>query len=85
MNKNNQSKIILALSFPLTILIIFANYFGLFIPDTYSKETLNRTAQAIGQDTIDLFLISLFVIITSLLASKKNRIAFLLWSEGGKT
>jgi hypothetical protein len=68
MNKNNQSKIILSL--PIIILIIIASYRGLFIPDTYSKETLNWTAQAIGQDAINLFPITPFLIVTSLLISK---------------
>ena len=80
MNKNNQSKIILALSLPIAILIIIASYRGLFIPGTYSKETLNWTSQAVGQDAINLFLITPFLIFTSLLAYKKSRIALLLWS-----
>jgi hypothetical protein len=82
MDKNNQSRIIFALSFPLAILIIIASYRGLFLPETYSKETLNWTAQATGQDAVDLFLISPFLIITSLLAYKKNKKALLLWSGG---
>ena len=82
MRTNHHNTIILALSFPLAILVIVASYSGLCIPDTYSQETVNWTVQAIGQDTINLFLITPFLMITSWLASKKNRIALLLWSGG---
>jgi hypothetical protein len=82
MNMNNQNRTILAFTLPLVILIIFATYCGLFVPGTYSKETVNWTAQAIGQDVVNLVLLVPFLIITSLLVFKKNRIAFLLWSGG---
>jgi hypothetical protein len=78
-NINYQGKTTLALSLPLATLIITAACVGLFTPDFYSRETPNWIAQAIGQDAIDLFLIAPFLIITSILAAAKNRIAFLLW------
>jgi hypothetical protein len=77
--QNYQSKTILALSLPLATLIITTACVGLFTPDFYSGETPNWIAQSIGQDAIDLFLITPFLIITSILAAAKNRIAFLLW------
>jgi hypothetical protein len=80
MTSDNQNKTILFLSLPIAILVILVSYAGLFIPDTYAKETANWTAQAVAQDIIDLFLIIPFLLITALLAFKKSRIALLLWS-----
>jgi hypothetical protein len=80
MTSDNQNKIILLLSLPIAILATIVSYAGLFIPDTYAKETANWTARAVGQDMIDLFLIIPFLTITSWLAFKKSRIALLLWS-----
>lgn len=80
MTSDNQNKIILLLSLPIAILATIVSYAGLFIPDTYTKETANWTAQAVAQDIIDLFLIIPFLLITSWLAFKKSRIALLLWS-----
>ena len=60
--------------------VIVVSYAGLFIPDTYVKETANWQAQALGQDFFDLFLITPLLLITGYLAYKKNRSAFLLWS-----
>ncbi|MCK4559888.1 MAG: hypothetical protein KAV45_08905 [Calditrichia bacterium] len=80
MTSDNQNKIILLLSLPIAILATIVSYAGLFIPDTYAKETANWAAQAVAQDIIDLFLIIPFLLITSWLAFKKSRIALLLWS-----
>jgi len=82
MSKNNHDNIILSLSIPLVILVIIVSYIGFFGRDIYSMETLNWTIQAIGQDAINLFLITPFLIITSLLAYRKNTIAYYLWSGG---
>jgi len=74
------AKIILYITLPLVILVIIVSYAGLFNPDTYKKESPNWQAQALGQDIIDLFIISPFLLITGVLAYRKNRIALLLWS-----
>lgn len=82
MRTNNHNAIILALSIPLAILVIVSSYAGLWIPETYSQETVNWKAQAIGQDMIDLFLIAPFLTITAWFAFKNKRSALLLWSGG---
>lgn len=79
MRNNKQNNTILALSLPLAILLIFASSIGLFTPNFYSQETANWMAQSIGQDMIDLFLVAPFLVIISVLASKRNKIALLLW------
>jgi len=80
MTSDQKDYTILFFSLPLAVFVIVVSYAGLFIPDTYAKETANWTAQAIGQDIIDLFLITPLLLITSWLAYKKSRVALLLWS-----
>lgn len=75
----HYSNIILALSLPSFFLIIITSASGLLIPGTYFKETMNWTAQSMGQDVIDLLLISPILIITSIFAAKKNKIALTIW------
>ncbi len=79
MNYNHQGKIILALSLPLIILIIIVSCVGLSTPGFYSTETLNWQAQSIGQDMIDLFLITPCLLITSILSYRNNRTAIMIW------
>jgi hypothetical protein len=79
MTSDNPNKAILLLSLPIAIFVIIVSYAGLFIPDTYARETANWAAQAVAQDIIDLFLIIPFLLITSWLAFKKSRIALLFW------
>lgn len=69
----------LTLSLVLAALIIFASIYGLLTPAFYFAETLNWQAQSVGQDEINLFLISPALIITAI-AGRKNKIAFWLWS-----
>lgn len=66
------------LSLPLAVLIIIASWIGLFTENFYFKETPNWISQAIGQDAIDLFLVTPLLLITTLLAGKNEK-AFLLW------
>lgn len=61
-------------------MLIIASYFGIFIENTYSRETLTFAAQGIGQDIVNLFIISPLLLITSFLAYKKNNAAMLIWS-----
>jgi len=80
MTEKNPGKIAFALSLPLSVLVIIASYFGVFIENTYSRETLTLSAQGIGQDIVNLFIISPLLLITSFLAYKKNKAALFIWS-----
>ncbi len=82
MELSNQNRTVLSLSFPLIILIIIVSYAGIFIQGTYSKETANWTAQALGQDIIDLFLVTPFLLFTSWFSYKDNKFALMLWGGG---
>ncbi|MBN2542251.1 hypothetical protein JXI42_05250 [bacterium] len=77
---NKRSITILGLTIPLVILIAIVSVCGLFVPGTYSQETPNWTAQAIGQDAADLFMLTPFLLITAIFASRRSRTAMLLWS-----
>lgn len=75
----SQNGIFLMLSLPLGILVIITSSIGIFTPDFYFKATLNWQVQSIGQDIIDLFLIVPCLLITSILASRGNKSAEILW------
>lgn len=77
--EKEHDKIVLLLSFSLAALTITASCIGLFTPDFYAKETLNWQAQSVGQDLIDLVLITPCLLITSILAYRNNRAAFMMW------
>ncbi len=74
-----QNRTVLFLSLPLAALIIIVSVLGLLIPGFYSAETSNWQAQSIGQDMIDLFLITPCLLITSVLAYRNNRTASMIW------
>jgi len=80
MKKNQKSNLIFMLSMALSSLVIIASCIGLFLPETYAKETPDWIAQAIGQDIIDLFLITPVLVISAIFAYTGNKIARLVWS-----
>lgn len=74
-----HNRTILFLTLPLVILIIIVSFIGLSTPNFYATETANWQAQCIGQDMIDLFLIVPCLLISSILAFRKNRNAKMIW------
>ena len=80
MEQDKQNKNILILSFLLAALIIFASSFGLLSKQIYSRETLNWTVQAVAQDSIDLFILTPLLLLSSFYIYNRNKIALLIWS-----
>jgi hypothetical protein len=80
MNNNREYKVIIRLTLLICILLVVVSCVGLFFPNTYAAETPNWTAQAVGQDIFDLFLVVPFLLMTVLFIRKKSRKALLLWS-----
>lgn len=80
MNTDNECSIIVRLSILICILLLVVSCVGLLFPSTYSAETPNWTAQAVGQDMFDLFLVVPFLLVTAIFIHKKSRKALLLWS-----
>jgi len=76
----NVDKTIIALSVPQAVLVVLASAVGLFTHDFYATETLNWQVQSVGQDLVDLILVSPVLVVTAILAARKNKIAFLLWN-----
>lgn len=74
-----KEKIIPILSLPLAAFIITASVAGLLTPGFYSKETHNWAAQSMGQDSIDLFMITPVLIVSAILASQKNKTMLPVW------
>lgn len=80
MTIDTTNRIVLIFSLPLAVFVIIVSYAGLFIPDTYAKETTNWQAQALAQDLFDLILVAPLLLISAWLAYRRNRIALLLWA-----
>src|SRR2546428_11243580 len=76
----NQSKILFTLSWIIASLITITSCVSLFMLNTYSKETKNWLVQSIGQDMINLFLVTPFLVLTSIMAYKGNKIGMLFWA-----
>ncbi len=59
----------------MAVLIAVTAIFGLFVPDTYQRETANWAAQAKAENWIDLAILFPGLIISSLLAYRKSAVA----------
>lgn len=79
-NDIKQRKILLLLSIPITILLLIASFSGIFVPETYARNTLSYAAQGIGQDLVNFFIISPVFIISAILYYKNNRRAMFIWA-----
>ncbi len=80
MNTEQEIRMVVRLSILLAMLLVFVSTIGLFFPNVYLKETPNWTAQAVGQDIFDLFLVVPFLLITAVFIRMKRRTGLLLWS-----
>jgi len=76
-----MSKIPFRLSLLLALLLIVANGGGLTMSwQLYTKETPDWFAQSIGQDMADIFIVLPFLLVSSLLAYRGSKKAFLIWA-----
>jgi hypothetical protein len=78
--RNDRMKTIAALSLPLATIVTVTSSVGLFTTGFYSNEAANWEAQAIGQDAIDLFLVTPVLLVTCILTFFKNKNGFSLWA-----
>ncbi len=74
------NKIVPLLSLVLAFFTFVVSYLGVFVADTYSRETANWTAQAIGQDVVNLFLVVPLLVVLSALIYRKYTIAIFPWA-----
>lgn len=61
------------------VLMAWVSYLGIFVSDTYARETLNWASQAIGQDYVNLFLAAPALIISAYFINKGSLKAYLVW------
>ncbi len=73
-------KVLSSLSLILAFLTFFVSYLGVFVAGTYSRETANWTAQAIGQDVVNLFFVVPLLVILSVFIYRKSAIAVFVWA-----
>ncbi len=79
MDEQKQGKMILVLSLLVLILLFITSYAGIFIPETYARNTQSFRAQGIGQDIVNLFIIIPLFLIATILYYKGNKRAILIW------
>jgi hypothetical protein len=72
-------KTLLLLSSPQVLLIVVSGCIALFTPGFYNQATPNWQTQTIGQDIIDVFLISPVLIISAVVAAYRNKKALYIW------
>ncbi len=69
----------LAVTVPLIILIAAVSLGGLFLPQTYARESANWTAQALAQDIFDLVVVVPVLLVSAFLVRRGSRLALLVW------
>jgi len=80
MQQIGKDKNILLLTIPLAFLTALASYAGVFLENTYSRETMNYAAQGIGQDAVNLFIVAPLLLISALFAYRRNKLGLFIWS-----
>jgi hypothetical protein len=79
--KKKELLIIMSLSVILAGSLAVVSFFGIFVPETYARETASMAAQGVGQDMVNLFLVVPLLLVSTLLLRKNNIIA--LYVFGG--
>jgi hypothetical protein len=80
MKPEKNSQVLPGISVLLAILISIVSLAGMLVSGFYAKESFNWQIQALGQDEIDLFVITPVLLMTGLNFSKNNRAINLLWA-----
>ena len=80
MKPGKESPVLPGISVLLAVLISIASLPGILANGFYAKESFNWQIQALGQDEIDLFIITPVLLMTGLNFSKNNRALTLLWA-----
>lgn len=79
MNKTEQGRLSLWLSFPIALLLTGTSLGGLFLPYTYSAETRLQAVQYAGNDAGNLFLIVPFLTFVAIMALRGSAAGRLVW------
>lgn len=76
---NKQLKLISILSIAMAIPLLIVSYYGVFISETYSRETASMAAQGIGQDIVNLFFVTPLLLFSLYFMHKGNKIAYFIF------
>lgn len=79
MENELRDNTILYFTIPTILLILVTSLGGLFYEGTYARETSLWTAQAVGQDIIDLAVLLPVLLISALLVRVGKKSAFFVW------
>ncbi|MBN1656336.1 MAG: hypothetical protein JXA30_21380 [Deltaproteobacteria bacterium] len=79
MNDFVRSKIIIAMNYLLAGLTATAAGAGVFVPGTYSRETLSWATQGQGQDVVTLLVVVPALVVSFILAKKGSPKALFFW------
>ena len=77
---NVQLRTLTILSILLAITLAIASFFGIFITDTYERDTASMAAQGIGQDIVNLFFVLPILIISLVFIQRNSKMAWLIFS-----
>ena len=80
LKEEEHGKLILALSMLLLIFLVIASFSGIFIEATYARNTPSFAAQGIGQDIVNLFIVTPLLLISSILYYKGNIKGKFVWA-----
>lgn len=69
----------IALSIPIAIAVAIASAAGAFVPATYEKETPSWSAQGVGQDFVNLFVIVPALLVSAYRANGGSARALFVW------
>jgi len=73
-------KTITILTILLAVLLASASINGVFVPDTYARETASIAAQGVGQDLVDLILVVPLLILSLVFWRRGSRAAALIFA-----
>jgi len=68
------------LTLPISVLIAITSISGIFFHSTYSRETQNYIAQAVGQDIINLIFVIPLFLISFIMMNKNSKRALFIWT-----
>ena len=72
-------KLISILTVIMSVPLIIVSYYGVFISDTYSRETSSMAAQGTGQDIVNLFFVTPLLLISLFFVRKGGKISYFIF------
>jgi hypothetical protein len=77
---DTQKTRIIILSLLLLLLLGIVSYSGIFVEDTYKRDSISMAAQGIGQDIVNLFLVMPLLVLSLIYMLKNGKVAIFIFS-----